>query len=181
MSVSIWTRDMVLVRRLLSNPRRAGSPHMGSRSARGNVFGTFSVMARKRNPQWMRMLLALVWHLPVRVRIRFVYKRYLGKRSRTRLCLQYDWTSQQNVRFGVHHLAGIQRGAPRMKREARRQGVVLLLGKFRSAANCCLRVRLISLNLSVSTVCGAKRTETCLDFLARDDDEGTTVAVVGAG
>ena len=34
----------------------------------------------------------------------------------------------------------------------------------------------------MSTVCGAKRTETCLDFLARGgDDEGTTGAVDEAG
>ena len=46
--------------------------------------------------------------------------------------------------------------------------------------NCCRRARLTFLNLSnsVSTGGGAKRTETCLGFLARgDDDEGATDAV----
>ena len=49
-----------------------------------------------------------------------------------------------------------------------------------SSFNCCRRARLTFLNLSnsVSTGGGAKRTETCLDFLARgDDDEGATDAV----
>ena len=53
-----------------------------------------------------------------------------------------------------------------------------------SSVNFCRRARFTFLNLSnsVSTGCGAKRTETCLDFLARgDDDEGATGAVGEAG
>ena len=56
--------------------------------------------------------------------------------------------------------------------------------EFMSSFNFVLRARLTFLNRSnsVSTGCGAKRTETCLDFLARwNEDEGTTGAVDEAG
>ena len=59
-----------------------------------------------------------------------------------------------------------------------------VMREFMSSFNFVLRARLTFLNRSnsVSTFCGAKRTETCLDFLARgNDDEGATVAVDVAG
>ena len=64
-------------------------------------------------------LLALE-RLPVRVPILFVYKRYLGMKSRMHLRLRYDWTSPQNGRFVLGFGARQQsrRVVQRMKRGA---------------------------------------------------------------